>query len=122
MRHVAPSFTKRNKIYIHHHCIRIIYKENFFIEFRYNPPPGKKLHRQAKSIQHVLSSFFILSPLLLETSRFSHLTRTLFDSITVRNHHPRFLHADDRKTGCGEMLVLVVENSLSSGLCAREQA
>lgn len=69
-----------------------------------------------------LSSFFILSPLLLETSRFSHLTRTLFDSITVRNHHPRFLHADDRKTGCGEMLVLVVENSLSSGLCAREQA
>lgn len=31
---LLPSQKEQN---IHHHCIRIIYKENFFIEFRYKP-------------------------------------------------------------------------------------
>lgn len=65
---VAPSFTKRNKIYIHHHCI--IYKENFFIEFRYNPPLEKNYTAKqnpsntfppSKSAK-TLSSFFLSSP------------------------------------------------------------
>lgn len=124
---------------IHHHCIRIIYKENFFIEFRYNPSDVtfKKITPPAKSIQHVSTInqeicknvILVFYPPLLETSRSSHLTRTLSDSITMKTITGETIIRDssagDQKTGCGERRMGRNPRGgkqLSSGLCAREQA
>lgn len=108
---------------IHHHCIRIIYKENFFIEFRYNPfdVTFKKITPPAKSIQHVSTInqeicknvILVFYPPLLETSRSSHLTRTLSDSITVKpsSEIPRLVIKKPDAESVEWEGILVVENS-----------
>lgn len=108
---------------IHHHCIRIIYKENFFIEFRYNPSDVtfKKITPPAKSIQHVSTInqeicknvILVFYPPLLETSRSSHLTRTLSDSIIVKpsSEIPRLVIKKPDAESVEWEGILVVENS-----------
>lgn len=122
---------------IHHHCIRIIYKENFFIEFRYNPSDVtfKKITPPAKSIQHVSTRFHHQSRNLQKRyPRFLSSPPRNFTFLAFNSHAFRFDHretiirdssAGDQKTGCGERRMGRNPRGgkqLSSGLCAREQA
>lgn len=116
---------KRNKIFItivSASSIKKISLSNTL--FRYNPSDVtfKKITPPARSnIQHVSiinqeickNVILLFYPPFLETSRSSHLTRTLFDSITVKSSS-EIPPTGDQKIECGERRmegVLVVENS-----------